>query len=155
MPRIIGVRLTGTLSGWASPKDVILKWPNYSHGEGRYKYHYRIFGQVPRLFPLPGKATICNMGAEVGATTSIFPYDERMATYLKATEENRWPIGQRRWRETFAPTEEVTAQRGKYYDRVIEINLSELETASTDLLRPMRYAYLRICREGTGKRLSA
>ncbi|MCF2708274.1 aconitate hydratase [Bacteroides pyogenes] len=127
MPRIIGVRLTGTLSGWASPKDVILKLAGILTVKGGTNAIIEYFGPGTAALSATGKATICNMGAEVGATTSLFPYDERMATYLKAT--GREPVAD--WAAAVAgdlcADEEVTAQPEKYYDRVIEINLSELE----------------------------
>ena len=85
MPRIIGVRLTGTLSGWASPKDVILKLAGILTVKGGTNAIIEYFGPGTAALSATGKATICNMGAEVGATTSLFPYDERMAAYLKAT----------------------------------------------------------------------
>lgn len=127
MPRIIGVRLTGALSGWASPKDVILKLAGILTVKGGTNAIIEYFGPGTAALSATGKATICNMGAEVGATTSLFPYDERMATYLKAT--GREPVAD--WAAAVAgdlcADEEVTAQPEKYYDRVIEINLSELE----------------------------
>ena len=85
MPKIIGVHLTGKLSGWTSPKDVILKLAGILTVKGGTNAIIEYFGPGTESLSATGKATICNMGAEVGATTSLFPYDERMATYLKVT----------------------------------------------------------------------
>ena len=85
MPKIIGVRLSGKLSGWASPKDVILKLAGLLTVKGGTNAVIEYFGEGTASLSATGKATICNMGAEVGATTSLFPYDEAMARYLRAT----------------------------------------------------------------------
>ena len=89
MPRIIGVRLTGKLSGWTSPKDVILKLAGILTVKGGTNSIIEYFGPGTASLSATGKATICNMGAEVGATTSLFPFDGRMATYLRATGRDR------------------------------------------------------------------
>lgn len=123
MPRIIGVRLTGQLSGWASPKDIILKLAGLLTVKGATNAIIEYFGSGTSALSATGKATICNMGAEVGATTSIFPYDEEMKHYLIATG-----------REEVASLADgvsacLRADEGAeaFYDRVIEIDLSELE----------------------------
>ena len=85
MPKLIGVHLTGSLNGWASPKDVILKLAGILTVKGGTNAIIEYFGEGTASLSATGKATICNMGAEVGATTSLFPYDDRMAVYLKAT----------------------------------------------------------------------
>lgn len=85
MPKLIGVRLTGELNGWTAPKDVILKLAGILTVKGGTNAIIEYFGPGTASLSATGKATICNMGAEVGATTSLFPYDERMAVYLKAT----------------------------------------------------------------------
>lgn len=127
MPKIIGVRLTGTLSGWASPKDVILKLAGILTVKGGTNAIIEYFGEGAASLSATGKATICNMGAEVGATTSVFPYDERMVVYLKATGREEVV----HWAESVAADlradEEVLGDPEKYYDRIIDINLSELE----------------------------
>lgn len=85
MPKLIGVKLTGSLSGWASPKDVILKLAGILTVKGGTNAIIEYFGPGAASLSATGKATICNMGAEVGATTSLFPFDTNMATYLRAT----------------------------------------------------------------------
>ena len=88
-PKLVGVHLTGKLSGWASPKDVILKVLDELTVKGGTNRVVEYFGPGTASISCTGKGTITNMGAELGATTSIFPFDERMATYLKATERER------------------------------------------------------------------
>ena len=127
MPKIIGVKLTGKLSGWATPKDVILKLAGILTVKGGTNSIIEYFGEGTQSISATGKATICNMGAEIGATTSIFPYDSRSADYLKATARQDIvdlvnPIA-----ACFVADKEIEANPEKYYDRVIEINLSELE----------------------------
>ena len=87
-PKILGVKLTGKLSGWTSPKDVILKLAGILTVKGGTGYIVEYFGEGTETISCTGKGTICNMGAEIGATTSVFPYDDRMSTYLKATDRN-------------------------------------------------------------------
>ena len=127
MPRLIGVHLTGKMSGWVSPKDVILKLAGMLTVKGGTNAVLEYFGEGTSSLSATGKATICNMGAEVGATSSLFPYDRRMADYLKATD--RTIVAD--WAETVAPDlradDEVFQNPDCYYDQVIEINLSELE----------------------------
>jgi aconitate hydratase len=127
MPRLIGVRLTGKLSGWAAPKDVILKLAGILTVKGGTNAIIEYFGEGAASLSATGKATICNMGAEVGATTSIFPFDKNIADYLRLT--GRETVAERA-EKIFADLQadaEVIAAPEKYYDRVIEINLSELE----------------------------
>lgn len=120
-PKIIGVRLTGSLSGWTSPKDVILKVAGIltvSGGTGAIiEYH----GPGVDSISCTGMGTICNMGAEIGATTSLFPFNERMATYLEATGRKEIADLARKNKDFLTP------DSGCQYDQVIEINLSELE----------------------------
>ena len=127
MPLIIGVKLTGKLSGWASPKDVILKLAGILTVKGGTNSIIEYFGEGTETISATGKATICNMGAEVGATTSIFPFDEKSAEYLSAT--GRWEIAMMalHMKEHLQADKEALADPEKYYDRIIEINLSELE----------------------------
>lgn len=127
MPKLIGVKLTGKLSGWTSPKDVILKLAGILTVKGGTNAIIEYFGEGTASLSATGKGTICNMGAEVGATTSIFPFDEKSAAYLDAT--GRADVAKLALQniEHLQADAEVVAQPEKYYDRVIEINLSELE----------------------------
>lgn len=127
MPRIIGVKLTGRLSGWASPKDVILKLAGILTVKGGTNAIIEYFGEGAATLSATGKATICNMGAEVGATCSIFPYDENDATYLKVTGRDEVAAMADSAAAELKADKEVLAQPEKYYDRLIEINLSEVE----------------------------
>jgi aconitate hydratase len=127
MPKIIGVKLTGKLSGWASPKDVILKLAGILTVKGGTNAVIEYFGEGTNSLSATGKGTICNMGAEVGATTSVFPFDEKSAAYLEAT--GRSSIAKMALQQIahLKADDEITENPQKYYDRLIEINLSELE----------------------------
>ena len=127
MPKIIGVKLTGKLSGWASPKDVILKLAGILTVKGGTNAVIEYFGEGTESLSATGKGTICNMGAEVGATTSIFPFDKKSAEYLNAT--GRASVADLALKNIahLQADAEVVANPEKYYDRLIEINLSELE----------------------------
>ncbi|MDR1224993.1 MAG: aconitate hydratase [Tannerella sp.] len=127
MPRIIGVRLTGELSGWVSPKDVILKLAGLLTVKGATNAVIEYFGTGTRSIPATGKATICNMGAEVGATSSIFPYDSEMELYLQATGRPRLAAQAGAVRDSLQADPEVTAHPANHYDRLLEIDLSGLE----------------------------
>lgn len=127
MPKIIGVRLTGQLNGWTAPKDVILKLAGILTVKGGTNAIIEYFGPGTESLSATGKATICNMGAEVGATTSLFPFDDRMATYLKATEREQVAIMAESVAADLRADEAVLADPEKYYDRIIEIDLSTLE----------------------------
>lgn len=127
MPRIIGVKLTGKLSGWASAKDVILKLAGILTVKGGTNAIIEYFGEGVNSLSATGKGTICNMGAEVGATTSIFPYDSKSGDYLAATGRKDIVAKIESLQEYFKADAEVEAEPEKYYDRIIEINLSELE----------------------------
>ena len=127
MPRLIGVRLTGTLNGWAAPKDVILKLAGILTVKGGTNAIIEYFGPGTASLSATGKATICNMGAEVGATTSLFPYDERMAVYLKATGRAEVADMATAVAAGLRADDEVVANPEKYYDRIIDIDLSTLE----------------------------
>jgi aconitate hydratase len=126
-PRIIGVRLTGTLNGWASAKDVILKVAGILTVNGGTGAIVEYFGDGAASISATGKGTICNMGAEVGATTSLFAYDRRMADYLRATGRTQIAAMADRIAADLRPDPEIAAAPEQYYDRVIDINLSELE----------------------------
>ncbi len=126
VPRLIGVRLSGKLSGWASPKDVILHLAGLLSVKGATNAIIEYFGEGVTTLSCTGKATICNMGAEVGATTSVFPYDERMAAYLRATGRDKVAEMADACAKELRADAEVLAAPENYYDRVIDINLSEL-----------------------------
>ena len=127
MPKIIGVKLTGKLSGWASPKDVILKLAGILTVKGGTNAVIEYFGEGTSSISATGKGTICNMGAEVGATTSIFPFDEKSAAYLEATGRTSVAKAANAIIEYLQPDPEVVAKPEDYYDQIIEIDLSKLE----------------------------
>jgi len=137
-PRRIAVHLTGKLSGWASPKDVILWLAGQLTVSGGTNAVVEYIGPGARTLSATGKATIANMGAEVGATTSVFPADERMARYLAATgrKELLGLVGQ--YRHLLVPDEAAEAEPEKHYDRVLHLNLSELEPHVTGPQSPDR-----------------
>ena len=126
-PRLIGVRLTGTLNGWASAKDVILKVAGILTVKGGTGAIVEYFGDGTGSISATGKGTICNMGAEVGATTSIFPFDDRMAAYLRATGRAKLAALARAVAPHLCPDPEVAASPEKFYDQIIDIDLSALE----------------------------
>jgi aconitate hydratase len=127
MPKLIGVKLTGKLNGWTSPKDVILKVAGILTVKGGTNAIVEYFGEGAVSMSCTGKGTICNMGAEIGATTSTFGYDESMSRYLKATGRADVAAAADAVKEYLTGDAEVYANPEKYFDRVIEINLSELE----------------------------
>ena len=126
-PRFIGVRLTGEMSGWTAPKDVILYLAGELTVSGGTNAIIEYFGPGTRSISATGKATITNMGAELGATTSVFPYDEPMARYLRATRRGDIAELADRYRHLLAADSECEADPGQFYDRVVEIDLSRLE----------------------------
>ncbi|MEY3245929.1 MAG: hypothetical protein RL253_1092, partial [Bacteroidota bacterium] len=127
MPKLIGVKLTGKLNGWASPKDVILKVAGILTVKGGTNAIVEYFGEGATNMSCTGKGTICNMGAEIGATTSTFGYDESMGRYLRATEREAIADLADGISSYLTGDDEVYANPEKYFDKVIEINLSELE----------------------------
>lgn len=127
MPKLIGVKLTGKMSGWTSAKDVILKVAGILTVKGGTGAIIEYFGEGAESLSATGKGTICNMGAEVGATCSIFAYDQKMAEYLKATGREEVAAMADEIKEYLRPDPEVYANPAAYYDQIIEINLSELE----------------------------
>ena len=127
MPKLIGVKLTGKLSGWTAPKDIILKVAGILTVKGGTGAIVEYFGEGAESISATGKGTICNMGAEVGATTSLFAYDESMERYLKATGREEVAKLASEIKDALAPDAEIYENPEKYYDQVIEINLSELE----------------------------
>lgn len=126
-PKLIGVKLTGKLSGWTAPKDVILKVAGILTVKGGTGAIVEYFGEGAIALSCTGKGTICNMGAEIGATTSTFGYDESMERYLRATGRNEVADLANGVKAHLTADPEVYADPNKYFDQVIEINLSELE----------------------------
>jgi aconitate hydratase len=127
MPKLIGVKLTGKLSGWTSPKDVILKVAGILTVKGGTGAIVEYFGDGAQSMSCTGKGTICNMGAEIGATTSTFGYDESMARYLRATDRSEIADLANKVAEHLTGDSEVYANPGAYFDQVIEIDLNTLE----------------------------
>jgi aconitate hydratase len=141
-PKFVGIHLTGRLSGWAAPKDVILKVCEILTVKGGTNRVIEYFGPGARGISCTGKGTITNMGAELGATTSIFPYDERMALYLKATGREEIADLAGRNALLLQADPEVEADPGRFFDEVVEIDLSSLEPHvvgphTPDLARPV------------------
>ncbi len=126
-PKLIGIHLTGKLSGWASAKDVILKVAGLLTVKGGTGAVVEYFGEGARSLSCTGKGTICNMGAEIGATCSIFAFDEKMSAYLKATGRADVAKMAEALAEDLSDDKEVLENPSAYFDKVIEINLSELE----------------------------
>ena len=126
-PKLIGIKLTGKLSGWTTPKDVILKVAGILTVKGGTGCIVEYFGEGAESMSCTGKGTICNMGAEIGATTSTFGYDDSMARYLEATGRKDVAELANGIREHLTGDAEVYANPEQYFDQVIEINLSELE----------------------------
>lgn len=127
MPKLIGVKLTGKMSGWTSAKDVILKVAGILTVKGGTGAIVEYFGEGARSMSCTGKGTICNMGAEIGATTSTFGYDESMSRYLRATERAEVADLADKVAEHLTGDAECYANPEKYFDQVIEIDLSTLE----------------------------
>jgi len=141
-PGLVGVHLKGKMNGWTSAKDVILRVAGILTVQGGTNNIVEYFGEGARAISATGKATITNMGAEIGATTSIFPFDDRMETYLKATERAEIAKAAAAVAEHLMPDPEVLQAPEKFYDRVIEIDLSTLEPyvngpLTPDLARPV------------------
>jgi aconitate hydratase len=126
-PKFIGVYLTGEMSGWTAPKDVILRLAGELTVSGGTNAIIEYFGPGTRSISATGKATITNMGAELGATTSIFPYDQRMAKYLAATRRGELAVLAEKYIHLLAADKEVEEHPEDYFDRVVRIDLSTLE----------------------------
>jgi aconitate hydratase len=126
-PKIIGIKLTGKLSGWSSAKDIILKITGLLTVKGGTGYIIEYFGEGSESLSCTGKATMCNMGAETGATSSIFSFDKSMIDYLKVTGRKDVADLAVKNRTHLSADSEVYADPAKYYDQYFEINLSELE----------------------------
>ena len=125
-PKLIGVKLTGKISGWTAPKDVILRVAEILTAKGGTGAIVEYFGPGAKALSCTGKGTICNMGAEIGATTSTFGYDESMERYLRATDRADVADAANAVKEHLTADDEVYANPEQYFDQVIEINLSEL-----------------------------
>ncbi len=125
-PKLIGVKLTGKVSGWTAPKDVILKVAGIVSAKGGTGAIVEYFGDGATALSCTGKGTICNMGAEIGATTSTFGYDESMERYLRATDRNDVADAANQVKEYLTADPEVYENPEQYFDQVIEINLDEL-----------------------------
>ncbi|MBM3659239.1 MAG: aconitate hydratase [Actinobacteria bacterium] len=153
VPKLIGVRLTGRLNGWTSAKDVILKVAGILTVKGGTGAIVEYFGPGAESISATGKATICNMGAEIGATCSLFPYDHRSAMYLKSTGREHLAALADEYAEFLRADPEVEGHAERYYDRVIDIDLDELEPHvvgphTPDLDRPV--SELARCAEAEG-----
>lgn len=141
-PKLIGVKLTGKLSGWASPKDVILHICGLLTVKGGTNKIVEYFGPGAETISATGKGTIANMGAELGATTSVFPFDQKMVAYLNITERKDIAKLAEANKELLVADPEVYANPEKYFDEIVEIDLSTLEPHvvgphSPDLARPI------------------
>ena len=141
-PKTVGVKLTGQMQGWTAPKDVILKLLGMLTVKGGTNKIIEYFGPGTSSISCTGKATITNMGAELGATCSVFPYDERMAIYLKGTKRAKLAVLADKFADHLRCDPEVEKDPAKYYDEVYEIDLSALEPHivgphTPDLARPV------------------
>jgi aconitate hydratase len=160
LPQLIGVRLTGHLSGWTSPKDVILKVAGILTVKGGTGAILEYFGSGAESISATGKATITNMGAEIGATTSVFPYDHHTARYLKATRREEFADLADRYAEFLRADPAVETDPEKFFDRVIEIDLDTLEPHivgphTPDLARPVSAMAAAVVAEGYPAELSS
>ena len=159
MPRLIGVKLTGKLNGWTSPKDVILKIAGILTVKGGTNSILEYFGEGADSISCTGKATICNMGAEVGATTSLFAYDDSMRRYLSLTERQDVVALADIVKNDLRADEQVYQNPEKYFDQIIEINLSELEPhingpLTPDAATPLSQFAAKVKSEGFPEKLS-
>ncbi|MBA3994121.1 MAG: aconitate hydratase, partial [Cyanobacteria bacterium DS2.3.42] len=141
-PKLIGVRLTGKLNGWTAPKDVILKLAGILTVAGGTGAIIEYFGPGTESISCTGKGTITNMGAEIGATTSLFPFDDRMAKYLRATKREDVAALAEEFREHLVADPEVEKDYKNYFDQIVEIDLDTLEPYvvgphTPDLARPI------------------
>ena len=159
-PNRVGVLLTGSLSGWTAPKDIILKVLDELTVKGGTNRVVEYFGPGAESISCTGKGTITNMGAELGATTSIFAWDERMATYLEATERSAIAELARSHATLLRSDPEVLEDPGKYFDVLVEIDLSTLEPHivgphTPDLARPVSSMASDVGKEGYPAQLSS
>jgi aconitate hydratase len=159
-PRIVGVKLTGAMSGWTAPKDVILKLCGILTVAGGTNAVIEYFGEGCQSISATGKATITNMGAELGATTSLFPHDKRMDTYLESTGRGELArLAGKVHAELLTADPEVLAEPAKYYDQLVEIDLSKLEPHlvgphTPDLARPVSEVAAAVAQEGYPDKIS-
>jgi aconitate hydratase len=159
-PKLVGVKLTGKMNGWTSPKDVILKLLGIMTVKGGTNKIVEYFGEGAASMSCTGKGTITNMGAELGATTSLFPFDDSMARYLKATRRQDLADLAAKYKHLVTADAECLADPSKYYDEVIEINLSELEPHvvgphTPDLARPISALKKEVAEKGYSNNLTA
>ncbi len=159
-PRLVGVRLTGRLSGWTSGKDVILKLAGMLTVAGGTNKIVEYFGPGTESLSATAKATVTNMGAEIGATTSIFPFDRRSADYLRATGRGEWATLAEGVRAHLVADPETAADPAKYYDEIVEIDLSTLEPQvvgphTPDLARPVSQLAADVAKNNYPARLTA
>jgi len=150
-PKLIGVKLVGKLSGWASAKDVILKVAGILTVKGGTGAIVEYFGEGAESLSCTGKGTICNMGAEIGATTSTFGYDDTMERYLRATGREEVADAANAIKEHLTADAEVYANPEQYFDQLIEINLSELEPSLNGPFTPDLYTPVSRMREEAEK----
>jgi len=150
-PKLIGVKLTGKLSGWAAAKDVILKVAGILTVKGGTGAIVEYFGEGAESLSCTGKGTICNMGAEIGATTSTFGYDESMERYLRATGRAEVADAANAIKQHLTADAEVYANPEQYFDQLIEINLSELEPSLNGPFTPDLYTPVSRMREEADK----
>jgi len=150
-PKLIGVKLTGKLSGWAAAKDVILKVAGILTVKGGTGAIVEYFGEGAESLSCTGKGTICNMGAEIGATTSTFGYDESMERYLRATGRAEVADAANTIKQHLTADAEVYANPEQYFDQLIEINLSELEPSLNGPFTPDLYTPVSRMREEADK----
>jgi aconitate hydratase len=151
MPKLIGVKLTGKLNGWTSSKDVILKVAGILTAKGGTGAIVEYFGEGALSMSCTGKGTICNMGAEIGATTSTFGYDDSMKRYLEATGRADVAAMAESVKEHLTADPECYADPEKYFDQLIEINLSELEPALNGPFTPDLYTPISQMKEAAEK----
>jgi len=159
-PKLIGVYLTGELSGWTAPKDVICYLCGLLTVKGGTNRIIEYFGPGARTISCTGKATITNMGAELGATTSVFPFDSAMEAYLRATRRSELADLAVKYRRLLEADAEVEKNPAKYYDQVVEIDLSKLEPYvvgphSPDTARPLSKLAKDVKEKGWPEKISA
>jgi aconitate hydratase len=159
-PKIVGVKLTGSLSNWSSAKDVILALLGELTVKGGTNKIIEYFGPGVKSISCTGKATITNMGAELGATCSVFPYDERMGTYLRTTDREALADLADQYSADLRADQDCEDNPEKYYDEVIELNLSDLEPQivgphTPDLCRPVSALQAEVKEKGYHDRVSA
>lgn len=152
-PRLIGIKLTGALHGWTAPKDVILKLAGIMTVSGGTGAILEYFGHGCSSISCTGKATITNMGAELGATTSVFPFDQRMSTYLRATRREQVAALAEQFGANLVADPEVLEKPEDYFDQIIEIDLDTLEPYvvgphSPDLARPISRLAAEVAEKG-------